>query len=141
VKPPQRKSPIIAEKRLNLPIPEPELIINKKELIAGELVVVQVKLPPYSGSIYVKLWVQDRQTRNLLDGPRALVDLDSNNVGELETITQMTVPFGSMEIRFEAIAIDSYTQQESRKVTLDRLVFSESVSDLPLDDLEEFEFS
>jgi hypothetical protein len=104
----------------NTPIPVPILTVTEGELIAGEPVLVRVKLPIQKSAIYVKLWVIDCQTRHLLDGPRALVDFTALPTGELETMTQLQVPLGTMEIRFEAIAIDIATQRESRKTTVDR---------------------
>ncbi|MBD2580077.1 hypothetical protein [Oscillatoria sp. FACHB-1406] len=104
------------------PIPVPILELSESELVAGETALVWVKLPPCSNSIYVKLWVIDCQTRSLLDGPRAFVDFTENQDGELETITQLLVPLGSLEIRFEAIAIDLVTQRESHKTSVSRHV-------------------
>ncbi|MCW6039018.1 hypothetical protein K4A83_22600 [Spirulina subsalsa FACHB-351] len=103
-------------------VPTPRLEIPPGELTAGELVLVRVKLPARVGSVYVKLWVQDLETRQLLDGPRAFVDFERNGAGELETMTQLVIPLGSLAIRFEAIAIDVATQRESHKAIADRAV-------------------
>lgn len=118
------------------PVPVPELKVTTGELVAGKPVHLRVRLPDLLPRIYVKLWVNDRQTRSLLDGPRWLVDFLPNGHGELEANTQLTVPFGSLEIRFEAIAIEMHTQRESHKVTVDRAVIP---PDLPVLSLEEFE--
>ncbi|NEO85028.1 MAG: hypothetical protein F6J87_12365 [Spirulina sp. SIO3F2] len=124
--------------------PTPELMLPAGELVAGDLVLVKVKIPERSGLIYVKLWVKDCETRQLLDGPRAFVDFETLPTGHLETMTQIIVPLGSLAIRFEAITIDVSTGQESRKVSCDRPVvppdftqlnidgFAEGVSVLPL---------
>lgn len=117
------------------PVPAPELVLPEGELIAGQLLLLRVKLNSELSRIYVKLWVHDRQTRSLLDGPRWLVDFSPNAFGVLETMTQLTVPFGSMSIRFEAVTVDTYTQRESHKVTLDRIVIP---PDLPNWSLDEF---
>jgi hypothetical protein len=103
-------------------VPPPTILINQKDLIAGEGMIVDLKLPPYDGSIYVKLWVQDRQSRNLLTGPIALVDLTPNRKGELEAMTQIIIPFGAMEISVSAIAINPESQQESHKVVVNKIV-------------------
>ena len=63
------------------------------------------------------------------------MDFVSNASGELEELTQLIVPFGTVEIRFEAIAIDIYSQRESHKVAVDSKVIS---ADLPGISLEEF---
>lgn len=117
------------------PVPTPELGAPVGELTAGKPITVQVKLPNILPRIYVKLWVQDRQTRSLLDGPRWLVDFAPNGRGDLEAFTQLTVPLGCMEIQFEAIAVEMQTQRESHKVTINRAVIP---SDLPSLSLDEF---
>ncbi|NER49257.1 MAG: hypothetical protein F6J92_21700 [Symploca sp. SIO1A3] len=117
-------------------IPAPDLFVPRSELSAGEPVTVRIKLPPHPSRLYVKLWIKDRQSRLILDGPRSFVDFVPNASGELEELTQLIVPFGTVEIRFEAIAIDMYSQRESHKVAFDSKVIS---SDLPDISLEEFE--
>ncbi|MGB0563240.1 MAG: hypothetical protein ACPGVO_15765 [Spirulinaceae cyanobacterium] len=100
----------------------PELILPLGELIAGDLALVRVALKAQPGLVYVKLWVKDCETRQLLDGPRAFVDFETIAPGELETMTQVVVPLGSPAVRFEAIAIDVTTGQESRKASCERAV-------------------
>ena len=118
----QKPSLVSPQLRPQIPIPTPILDIPDGELSGGDLVLIRVRLPAYPGAIYVKLWVQDRETRQLLDGPRAFVDFTGNKAGELETLTQLIVPLGSLSIRFEAIAIDVETQKESHKASCDRTV-------------------
>jgi hypothetical protein len=133
---PQPQREIVSPRQLALPIPAPELSIPTSKLAAGELVTLRVTLPPHPARLCVKLWVQDRQSRSLLDGPRWLMDLIPDRTGEQEALTQLTVPFGSVEIRFEAIAVDIDSQRESRKVAVDCVVVP---SDLPNFSLDEFE--
>jgi hypothetical protein len=64
------------------------------------------------------------------------MDLIPDRTGEQEALTQLTVPFGSVEIRFEAIAVDIDSQRESRKVAVDCVVVP---SGLPSFSLDEFE--
>ena len=118
------------------PIPMPKLEVASGELVAGALVNIRVKLPNVIPRMYVKLWVTDRQTRSLLDGPRWLLDFLPNGLGDMEAFTQLTVPFGSLEIRFEAIAIEMHTQRESHKTSIDRDVVP---PDLPVMSLEDFD--
>ncbi|MEW6494139.1 MAG: hypothetical protein AB1589_16745, partial [Cyanobacteriota bacterium] len=127
---------ILKSRQLEPPIPAPELSIPTKELAAGEPVIVRVKLPPHSSRLCVKLWVQDRQSRSLLDGPRWLMDLIPDRTGEQEALTQLTIPFGSMEIRFEAIAVDIDSQRESHKVAVDCVVVPPDMPKLSLDEFE-----
>ncbi|MGB3207794.1 MAG: hypothetical protein WBB28_22650, partial [Crinalium sp.] len=117
------------------PVPTPELIIPTGELISGESLMVCVKLPPDAVNIYVKLWIKDRQSRFLLDEPRLLVEFLPND-GSLEAIIQLTVPFGSVEINFEAIAVNISTQSESHKVTIERVVVHPEVANLLFEELE-----
>ncbi|NEO29936.1 MAG: hypothetical protein F6K36_05685 [Symploca sp. SIO3C6] len=114
--------------QLESPIPEPKIFIPTGELTAGESFIVRIKVPAYPSRLYVKLWVQDRQSRSLLDGPRSLMDFLPDDSGELEAMTQLTVPYGSLEIRLEAIAIDIYTQRESHKVGVERAVVHPNLS-------------
>ncbi len=122
----------------NMLVPTPELIIPQGELIAGETITVYAKIPPYEGRIYIKLWIQDRQTRFVLEPPKTLTEFEMNMIGEWETITELIVPLGSLEARFEAIAIDLYTQQESGKVSIDRVIVPANLPEftLYLDDNE-----
>ena len=125
-----------ASPQLNLPLPAPSIFVPTSELTAGEPMIVRVKLPPHQARLCVKLWVQDRQSRYLLDGPRWLVDLFPDSAGQLEAMTQVVIPFGSAEVRFEAIAIDLDSQRESHKVALDCVVVP---PDLPSISLDEFQ--
>nr|WP_290223194.1 hypothetical protein [Trichocoleus desertorum] len=103
-------------------VPNPQLEVPAGELVSGKPVTVRVRMPDLPCRIYVKFWVNDRQTRSLLDGPRWLVDFTPTGLGDLEATTQLTVPFGSLEIQFEAIAIEMATQRESHKVVATRMV-------------------
>jgi hypothetical protein len=129
-----RSSPLLLS--ADQSVPRPDLQITPGELTAGQPVNVRVRLPDLLPRIFVKLWVTDRQTRSLLDGPRWLVDFLPNGFGELEAFTQLSVPFGSLEIRFEAIAIEMHTQRESHKASVDRGVVP---PDLPVMSLDEFQ--
>jgi hypothetical protein len=51
-------------------------------------------------------------------------------------MTQLTIPFGSAEIRFEAIAVDIYSQRESHKVMVDCVVVPPDLPNISLDDFE-----
>lgn len=135
--PPSLQPPLgIDPLQLDSPLPAPRIFVPTNELTAGELVTVRIKLPPYPSRLYIKLWIQDRQSRALLDGPRWLVDFLPDGSGELEALTQLIVPLGSVEIRFEAIAVDIYTQQESHKVAVDCVVVPPDFPSLSLDEFE-----
>ncbi|MEH1924028.1 MAG: hypothetical protein V7L07_23575, partial [Nostoc sp.] len=125
--------PIITAATKILPIPQ--LHVPEGELIAGKFIIVRVVLPEVPPQVVVKLWVEDYQTRWLLDGPHLLTNLLPNASGGLEVMTQLNIPFGCLEIRLEAIALDLTTQQESHKVTILRTVIPPDLPDLQLDEL------
>ena len=116
------------------PVPTPVLTILDEELTANQPAILRIKLPPYTGPIYVKLWIQDRQTRYITESPRALTDFATTRTGDLETLAQVVVPEGSMEVRLHAIAIDTESQCESRKATLDRVVIPPDLPEVSLGD-------
>ncbi|MEH2079847.1 MAG: hypothetical protein V7K89_07485 [Nostoc sp.] len=117
------------------PLPTPHLYVPEGELIAGKSVIVRVVLPELPSQVVVKLWLKDYQTRYLLDGPHLLTNLLPNASVGLEVMTQLNIPFGCLEIRLEAIALDLTTQQESHKVTIVRTVIPPDLPDLQLDEL------
>ncbi|MEH2303561.1 MAG: hypothetical protein V7K88_32480 [Nostoc sp.] len=117
------------------PLPIPQLHVPEGELIAGKYIIVRVVLPEVPPQVVVKLWVEDYQTRWLLDGPHLLTNLLPNALGALEVMTLLNIPFGCLEIRLEAIALDLTTQQESHKVTIVRTVIPPDLPNLQLDEL------
>ncbi len=117
------------------PLPIPHLYVPEGELIAGKSVIVRVVLPEVPLQVVVKLWLEDYQTRYLLDGPHLLTNLLPNASGGLEVTTQLNIPFGCLEIRLGAIALDLTTQHESHKVTIVRTVIPPDLPSLQLDEL------
>jgi hypothetical protein len=118
------------------PVPTPQIELPLGELIAGESVNVMVKLPDVTSRLYVKLWLHDRQTRSLLEGPHWLMNFLPNGSGEQEVRTQLIVPFGCFEIQFEAIAVEMATQRESHKIIVDRMIIPPDLPTLLLDELD-----
>jgi hypothetical protein len=103
------------------PISVPILIIPSGELVAGVPIPATVRLPATGTKLIVKLWLKDCQTRTVVDGPRWLLDFNPSLEGEYtEAVTQITLPLGSIEVSFEAIAIDMQTQRESHKARVVR---------------------
>lgn len=133
--PPQTvKKPLVLP--LEQPVPMPILELVTRKAIAGRPISVRVKLPNESAKVYVKLWVNDRQTRVMLDGPRWLVDFLPTGFDELEANTQITAPFGSLGVRLEAIAVEMHSQRESQKVSIDCEVLPPDVPDELFDELD-----
>ncbi|MCY7407158.1 MAG: hypothetical protein LH631_07205 [Alkalinema sp. CAN_BIN05] len=117
-------------------VPTPSLEIEAvDEVVAGQSLMVKVKLPMIQPKLYVKLWINDRQTRTLLDGPRYLVDFVPDAQYRLmEATTTFTVPLGSLEIQIEAIAIETATKREGYKVSSALAVVPPNLPGLGMDD-------
>ncbi len=121
-----------ADELVPTPILEVEAV---NEVVAGQSLMVKVKLPMIQPKLYVKLWINDRQTRTLLDGPRYLVDFVPDAQYRLmEATTTFTVPLGSLEIQIEAIAIETATKREGYKVSSALAVVPPNLPGLGMDD-------
>jgi len=104
-------------------IPIPEIVIPAGELISGTPMLVTVRLPAIAPKFFVKFWIKDLQTRMIVDGPRWLLDFKAIAGTQLiETQTNTTIPLSSIDVAFEAIAIEAQTQRESHKVRIIRAV-------------------
>ncbi len=116
------------------PIPAPILDVLTQEVVAGRPVKVRVRLPDNLPRIYVKIWVYDRQSRTIVDGPRWLTEFSPNGLDQIETTLNLEIAYGSLEVQFEAIAIEMQTQRESHKVIVERSVIPPTSPILPLDE-------
>jgi hypothetical protein len=114
------------------PVPNPRLSLPKGELSAGRSVKVTVQLPQMLPRIYVKLWVLDRQSRTVLDGPHWLTQFWPTGFGDVEGSRELMVPYGSLQVQFEAIAVEMQTQRESHKVSIERQISPPGPPSLPL---------
>jgi hypothetical protein len=118
------------------PLPIPKLNLPTGDLISGRTIRVKVLLPDVSPQIALKLWVEDCQTRWLLEGPHLLTDLFPSPNGQgMEAQAELNIPFGCLEIRIEAISFNLATQQESHKATIHRTVIPPDLPTLQLDEL------
>jgi hypothetical protein len=113
------------------PLPAPTLEVMADELVAGRSVQVRVRLPQDLPRVYTKIWVYDRQARNIIDGPRWLTEFAPNGLEEIETLVNLDIAYGSLEVQIEAIAVEMQTQRESPKVSLERTVMPPSEPSLP----------
>jgi hypothetical protein len=105
------------------PIPIPEILIPAGELISGTPMLVTVRLPALVPKFFVKFWIKDLQTRMIVDGPRWLLDFSRVPNSEfIETRTNISIPLSSIDVAFEAIAIEAQTQRESHKARIIRAV-------------------
>ncbi|MBW4629204.1 MAG: hypothetical protein KME49_27770 [Brasilonema octagenarum HA4186-MV1] len=125
--------PVLAE--ITEPLPVPQLHLSSGELISGKFVRIRIQLAPVADEVAVKLWILDCQTRGLIDEPRWLTHLRLNPAGVLEEITHLRVPFGCLEIRLEAMAVNKATQQESHKVSILRSVIPPDLPNLQLNEV------
>jgi hypothetical protein len=128
-------SEIPLEQQITQPLPVPQLFVPQGELVAGKLVRIRIELSQALPDVAVKLWVEDCQTRWLLDGPHLITDLIENHLGGMEAISEFNVPFGCIEVRVEAIALNLNTQQESHKTSLQRTVIPPDLPSLRLDEI------
>lgn len=126
-------SPILPEDE---PIPTPRLQLPTGELTADQPIQLTVKLPNLLARVYVKLWLRDRQTRELLGTPRWIIDFVPDGFGNQMARTEITVPPGCLKVQFEAIAVEIATQRESDKTTMTRPVVPPDLSPFSLDKLE-----
>lgn len=115
-------------------VPMPILELPRAEILAGQAVKVQVQLPELMPRIYVKVWVFDRQTYLILDGPRWIAEFTPNGLGNMRANIELEIPYGCMEVEFEAIAVEMQTQRESHKVSVHRQVLPPAGPTLPLDE-------
>ncbi len=116
--------------------PVPDIDVPEGELVAGDAVMLTLRVPFHPNRLYIKVWLIDPQTRTLVDEPRQVMNLAPNGRGQLEGNLRLTVPMGCLEIWFEAITVDLMTQQESYKTTVSRSV---TPAGLEPPSLEEFE--
>jgi len=115
-------------------VPMPILELPRAEILAGQAVTVKVQLPELMPRIYVKVWVFDRQSYLILDGPRWITEFTANGLGNVRASIELEIPYGCMEVEFEAIAVEMQTQRESHKVSVHRQVLPPAGPTLPLDE-------
>ncbi|MDY7023558.1 MAG: hypothetical protein SWJ54_19775, partial [Cyanobacteriota bacterium] len=116
------------------PIAAPLLEVIDPEVVAGRTVKVRVQMNENIPRTYVKIWVYDRQSRGIVDGPRWLTEFLPNGLGQIETTVNLQIAYGSLEVQFEAIAVEMQTQRESHKVIVERSVIPTASPTLPLDE-------
>lgn len=97
--------------------PLPHLELPPGNWVAGQPVVVRLRVPFHPNRLACKVWLTDPQTRHLVQDPRQVTQLSPNGQGELEGTVQLTLPHGCVEVDLEAVAIDLQTQRESYKVS------------------------
>lgn len=112
-------------------IPRPQIELPAGELVAGTPLAISVRLPSSPDRRAVKFWITDVQSRQLLENPRWLMNWSATAAGDQEALLQVQVPMGCLVARFEAIAIDLTSQQESRKTTLERAIVPANLSNAP----------
>jgi hypothetical protein len=111
------------------PVPLPIIELPTGDLVAGVSIPTRIKLPAIAPQLYVKFWIKDCQTRATIDGPRWLVDFKPETEPEfVETIMQISIPLGSMEVALEAVTIEVQTQRESHKARITRSISPPNLS-------------
>ncbi|KGF72975.1 hypothetical protein DO97_02565 [Neosynechococcus sphagnicola sy1] len=122
-------------------LPVPTIVIDPELLVAGTVATVRLRLPATAAHLTLKFWVNDLQTRSLLNGPHWLDTWVPTDQGLLETQMPVSIPPEALEIQLVAITVEPTTQRESHWTTLDCWVtHPEPLFDLPLlGDGDEFE--
>lgn len=118
------------------PVPSPVMDVPQGELTSGQRIEIGFAMPDLEARFYIKLWLRDRQSRTVLDGPRWVMNFTPDGQGYQIAYAQVTVPFGCVETQFEAIAVEMSTQRESRKVVQSRRVVPPNLPQLDLNDLD-----
>lgn len=125
------------EKAEPVTIAPPKIDVPEQDLVAGELVSIRLRLQKAEQyRPYAKVWMNDRQTRTLIEEPRLVMHFTPNSFGELETLMRIKVPLGCLELQIAAIAIDMSTLQESSRAVVNRHVIP---PDLPASGLDSFD--
>jgi hypothetical protein len=88
-------------------------------------------MPEVGSPLYVKLWIQDRQTRQLLEPPRWLTQFRPDGRDRLETLTEIRLPYGVLEVQIDAICVEVATQRESLKAAIERRLDPADWADVP----------
>jgi hypothetical protein len=96
------------------------LEILSDRLIPDTPTPVKIRMPEVGSPLYVKLWIQDRQTRQLLEPPRWLTQFRPDGRDRLETLTEIRLPYGVLEVQINAICVEVATQRESLKAAIER---------------------
>jgi hypothetical protein len=117
------------------PVPSPVMDVPQGELTSGQRIEIGIAMPDLEARFYIKLWLRDRQSRTVLDGPRWVMNFTPDGQGYQIAYAQVTVPFGCVETQFEAIAVEMSTQRESRKVVQSRRVVPPNLPQLDVNDL------
>ncbi|WP_434221928.1 hypothetical protein ACOKW7_25220 [Limnospira platensis CENA597] len=115
-------------------IPVPILDILTANPTVGKSLKVRVQIPDNLPRIYVKIWIYDRQSRNIVDGPRWITEFSPNGFDKIEATVDLDIIYGSLEIQVEAIAVEMLSSRESHKAIVGRTVSPTSAPTLPMDE-------
>ncbi|EKD09518.1 hypothetical protein [Limnospira fusiformis] len=115
-------------------IPVPILDILTVNPTAGKSLKVRVQIPDNLPRIYVKIWIYDRQSRNIVDGPRWITEFSPNGFDQIEATVDLDIIYGTLEIQVEAIAVEMLSSRESHKAIVGRTVSPTSAPTLPMDE-------
>ncbi|WP_435184655.1 hypothetical protein ACRYJJ_08740 [Cylindrospermopsis raciborskii G7] len=113
-------------------LPTPGLFLPSGQLLAGSLIKIRLEVDKMYPNLTIKLWLEDCQNRELLDGPHVLTDFQPHSLGKWQTITQLVVPLGCTQILLGAIAVESDSQRESHKVTAIRNIMVNPQAPVPI---------
>lgn len=101
-----------------MPIPQPTIELLTHPLVAETTATLRLRVTEVPSRLCIKVWTSDRQTRQILEPPRWLLELPPNGLGELETRVTLTVPALVAELSIEAVVMELATHRESRKTVI-----------------------
>ncbi|MBD2633868.1 hypothetical protein H6G52_00705 [Limnothrix sp. FACHB-881] len=101
-----------------MPIPQPTIELLTHPLVAETTATLRLRVTEVPSRLCIKVWTSDRQTRQILEPPRWLLELPPNGLGELETRVTLTVPALVAELSIEAVVMELATHRESRKAVI-----------------------
>lgn len=102
----------------NVLVPPPAIELLTHPLVAETTATLRLRVRDVPSRLCLKVWTSDRQTRQILEPPRWLLELPPNGLGELEARVTIAVPPQVAELSIEAVTMELGTHRESRKTVM-----------------------
>ncbi|HEY9689358.1 MAG TPA: hypothetical protein V6D46_05140, partial [Coleofasciculaceae cyanobacterium] len=102
----------------DVPVPPPAIELLTHPLVAETTATLRLRVRDVPSRLCLKVWTSDRQTRQVLEPPRWLLELPPNGLGELEARVTIAIPPQVAELSIEAVTMELGTHRESRKTVI-----------------------
>jgi len=99
-------------------VPPPAIELLTHPLVAETTATLRLRVRDVPSRLCLKVWTSDRQTRQVLEPPRWLLELPPNGLGELEARVTIAIPPQVAELSIEAVTMELGTHRESRKTVI-----------------------